>query len=195
MPRIHTPRLLLIPATTTTLLAELEGKAAFARALGAEVSDEWPPELYDDSATQWTLAALEREPAFAEWGMYYITQPAEGATGLRVIGTGGFKGPPDADGVVEIGYAILPAYRRRGHAREAVDGMLAWAFADSRVALVIAHTLTELVPSIGVLRSAGFVFMGRGDDPTEPDAIRYEIGRHPYETTAAARWPARFVVG
>ena len=192
MPRIHTPRLTLIPATVETVRAELEGPAAFARAVGAAVSDEWPPELYDESAMRWTLAALEREPAFADWGMYYVTRPADDGSGPMVIGTGGIKGPPDESGIVEIGYAILPAHRRRGYAREAVDGLLAWSFADPRVTSVIAHTLTELAPSIGVLRSAGFLFTGKGNDPTEPEAIRYEIGRETYAESlgdrAAARW-------
>jgi [ribosomal protein S5]-alanine N-acetyltransferase len=192
VPRIHTPRLALIPATIETLRAELEGRVAFARAVGATVTDEWPPELYDDSAIRWSLAALERDPEFADWGLCYITIPAEDGSGPTVIGTGGSKGPPDVSGIVEIGYAILPSHRRRGYAREAVDGLLAWAFADPRVTSVIAHTLTDLAPSIAVLRSAGFVFTGKGNDPTEPTAIRYEIDRKRYASSgdrrAAARW-------
>ena len=195
MPRILTPRLVLIPATVESVRAELEGNAAFARTLGAEVSSEWPPELYDESAVRWVLAALERDATFADWGMHYVTQPVEDAGGLRLIGAGGFKGPPDDAGLVEIGYAILPSHRRRGYAREAVDGWLAWAFADARVTRVIAHTLSELVPSIGVLRSAGFIFTGPGNDPTEPDAIRYEISRDSYAATTDARAAARFGVG
>ena len=189
------PRLVLIPATGEMLRAELEGNAAFARVLGAEVSNEWPPDMYDESAKHWSLAALERDPAFADWGLYYVTQLVEGTNRARVIGAGGIKGPPDAAGIVEIGYAILPSHRRQGYAREAVDGWLAWSFADSRVTLVIAHTLTQLIPSIGVLRSAGFTFTGRGNDPEEPSAIRYEISRDSYAATKDARAAARFVIG
>ena len=195
MPRIHTPRLVLIPATIETLRAELDGRGTFSRAVDAEVSDEWPPELYDENATRWTLAALERMPVFAHWGMYYIiAQRNEDAERERaqVIGTGGLKGPPNSAGLVEIGYSILPRHRRRGYAREAVDGWLAWAFADAGVTSVIAHTLAELVPSIGVLRSAGFAFTGSGDDPDEPDAIRYELSRAMYEATRRSRAPTRF---
>ena len=193
MPRIHTPRLVLIPATIDTLRAELDGPAAFSRAVDAEVSDEWPPELYDENATRWTLAALERMPIFAHWGMYYIVQRSDGDERERaqVIGTGGLKGPPSPAGLVEIGYSILPRHRRRGYAREAVDGWLAWAFANAGVTSVIAHTLAELVPSIGVLRSAGFTCTGSGDDPDEPDAIRYELSRAVYDATRGSRAPAR----
>jgi RimJ/RimL family protein N-acetyltransferase len=192
MPRIHTARLVLIPATADTLRAELEGIPALAAALAAEVPEEWPPDLYDENATRWSLAALERDPGFAVWGLYYVARSVDGGNHLRVIGTGGFKGPPDASGTVELGYAILASHRRRGYAREAVDGWLARAFADPHVNLVIAHTLTELVPSIAVLRSAGFSFAGRGDDPDEPNAVRYELDRNAWAASAPTRTPARF---
>ena len=193
MPRIRTPRLVLVPATVETLNAELEGRPALARVLGAGVSEDWPPELYDENTTRWTLTALERIPAFAEWGMHYIVRSATDADrSTRLIGTGGLKGPPNPEGIVEIGYSILPAFRRQGFAREAVDGWLAWAFAHEVVQRVVAHTLPELTPSIGVLQSAGFTFAGAADDPDEPTAIRYEIPRAAYDASRETRAPARF---
>ena len=195
MPRLETPRLVLLPATIETLRAELEGRAALAAAVGATVSEEWPPELYDENATKWTLAALEREPAYADWGMHYVLLSAGATTPgtAALIGTSGIKGPPNPAGMVEIGYSILPAHQRRGYAREAVDGLLAFAFADPRVTMVIAHTLPELIPSIGVLQSAGFAFAGNGDDPDEPTAIRYELSRQRYQETVKDRAAVRII--
>lgn len=194
MPRIRTARLLLIPATAADLEAELLSRDALAAALGAVVPPSWPPELYDEPAVRWTLAALEADPRFAEWGFYYVTiAPTDAADRPLLIGAGGFKGPPDASGIVEVGYAIVPEQRRRGYAREAVDGLLSFAFGDPRVERVIAHTLAELEPSIGVLRSAGFRFVGAGSDPHESEAIRFEITRAEYEGTRAGRSVARLV--
>ena len=98
---------------------------------------------------------------------------------------------PDANGGVEIGYSIVPERRRRGYAREAVDGWLAHAFADPRVTSVVAHTLVDLEPSIAVLRSAGFVFTGPGVDPQEPSAVQYVLVRETYTSTAANRHSVR----
>jgi hypothetical protein len=81
-----------------------------------------------------------------------------------------------------------------GLAREAVDGWLAHAFADPRVDRVVAHTLTGLTPSIGVLRSAGFRFTGPGSDPDEPSAIRFEIARPEYEASANRRTPVDLIL-
>jgi RimJ/RimL family protein N-acetyltransferase len=71
------------------------------------------------------------------------------------VGWGGFKGPP-AGGVVELGYEIVPAHRRRGLATAAVREMLRAAFAAPEVKAVIAHTLAEPGPSCRVLEKTGF---------------------------------------
>ncbi|MDQ6829898.1 MAG: GNAT family N-acetyltransferase [Gemmatimonadota bacterium] len=184
---IRTPRLLLIPATIGSLYAELESHDALARVLGADVPASWPPELYDDDAIRWTLNQVQSHPEDDGWILYYIAEiPASPGDRPRLAGTGGYKGAPDAAGIVEIGYGVIPERRRLGIAREATEGLLERAFADSRVTTVIAHTLRELAPSIAVLRSAGFIYVGAGSDLSEPDAIRYELTRSEYERTRGA---------
>jgi RimJ/RimL family protein N-acetyltransferase len=190
MPRIHTPRLVLIPATIATLNAELEGRHELALALDIDVPTSWPPELYDESAVRWSLNALETRFLTPDWGLYYVAERLEPATPRqRLVGVVGFKGPPDPGGTVEIGYGILAERRRLGFAREAVDGLLGWAFGRESVARVIAHTLTELTASIRVLESAGFTFVGPGEDESEPDAIQYELRRDAYLRSAVRRAP------
>jgi RimJ/RimL family protein N-acetyltransferase len=193
MPRIQTPRLLLIPASIATLSAELEGRRALARLLEVDVPPSWPPELYDEAAVRWSLNALETRFLTPDWGLYYVAElPDVASARQRLAGVVGFKGPPDSGGTVEIGYGILPERRRLGFAREAVDGMIGWAFGRESVTRVIAHTLTELTPSIRVLESAGFTFVGPGEDESEPDAIQYELRRETYERSDVSR--ARFTI-
>ena len=87
------------------------------------------------------------------------------------VSAGGYKGPHTPEGMVEIGYSILANYQRRGFASEAVRGLLDNAYAHGDVTSVIAETLPELEPSIGVLRNAGFELVGDG---SEPGVIRFE---------------------
>ena len=93
------------------------------------------------------------------------------------VGTVGYKGPPSADGTVEVGYGILPEYQRRGYASEAVRALLARAFAVPAVRRVIAETLPELTASIGVMTKCGLSFIGQG---SERAVIRYELPRERY---------------
>jgi RimJ/RimL family protein N-acetyltransferase len=188
MPEIRTPRLRLVRASPEMLHAELESVNALARALAMDVAAGWPPEFYDADAVRWTLRWMAAHPDQLQWSFYYLVEhPAEGERGDRLIGAGGYKGGPDESGAVEIGYAVVAERRRRGFAREAVDGLLALAFAERAVARVIAHTLVELAPSIAVLRSAGFRFVGEGHDPIEPSAVQYEITRDEYDRSLAER--------
>ena len=171
---IRTARLQLVPASLDLLDGELAGHAEFGRRLGAAVPADWPPELYDRQATEYTIKTLRDNPGSAGWWLYYIVLP--GANGGMAIGTCGYKGPP-ADGCVEIGYGVLTAYRRRGIATEASLGLIDRAFADPGVRLVVAETLPELTASIGVMTKCGFEYCGDG---SEPGVIRYELARARY---------------
>jgi [ribosomal protein S5]-alanine N-acetyltransferase len=177
MPPIETPRLLLIPATPETLKAELVGREALAAVLGVEVPESWPPELYDADAVRWTLSALEEGRGADGWSLYYVVERLTTGSPARLCGGGGFVGAPDATGTVEVGYSIVPECRRRGYAREMVEACVAWAFAHPDVTRVIAHTLPHLTPSIRVLESSGFVYVGPHAAAGEADAIRYERRR------------------
>jgi RimJ/RimL family protein N-acetyltransferase len=88
-----------------------------------------------------------------------------------LCGYGGFKGAPQ-DGVVEIGYSVVPSLHRRGIAPEACEALIVWASRDARVQRVIAHTYPHLNPSIRVLEKLGFARAGDGD---EPGTIRFEL--------------------
>jgi RimJ/RimL family protein N-acetyltransferase len=64
-----------------------------------------------------------------------------------------------------------------------VRGLLSQAFALPAVHRVIAETLPELAPSIGVLRKCGFGLIGDG---SEPGVIRYELTRAEYSAGKGA---------
>jgi len=90
------------------------------------------------------------------------------------VGLAGFKGPPDEQGAVEVGYGVLEAFRRRGIATEATARLIAFAMADPAVTRVAAETYPELVGSIGVMMRNRMRYVGPG---SEPVVIRYEVSR------------------
>ncbi len=178
---ILTERLALVPATAELTRAALSDHQALARGLGAIIPATWPPELLDPPALRFTIARLAEDPDQAGWWLYFVLL-LSGETGRTLLGSVGYKGPPSADGTVEVGYGIVREHQRRGYASEAVRGLLAHAFALPAVRRVIAETLPELLPSIGVLRKCGFRLIGQG---SEPGVIRFELTRAEYLAPAA----------
>jgi len=187
MSRIETRRLELIMASEGALRAELNGSGALAAALGCDVPLTWPPDLYDADAVNYSLDWLLSNPAKAAWSFYYIVRRGAASNRPLLVGAGGFKGPADEDGVVEVGYSIVGDHQRLGYATEAVEGWLRFAFTSPQVKMVVGQTLPSLIASIGVLEKLGFRFAGSGSDPHAPEGeevIRYEMTRAEFDRRA-----------
>lgn len=165
------PRLTLVAATLEHVRTELEAPERLARLLDAEVPDEWPTGEYDRDAMEFFRARLEEggETAAGWYGWYALR--AGDADGPRALVGADYFGPPGEDGVVEIGYSVVPRWQRRGYASEIVDALVARAFELPHVTRVIAHTTPANAASVGVLRRCGFTHTGAG---AEPGSIRFE---------------------
>jgi [ribosomal protein S5]-alanine N-acetyltransferase len=170
--KIETGRLELIAETRELAEAQAAGKQQFAAAIQAEVPDDWPPEGTAEALLMFA-AHLRRDPTLAGWLVWYwiLTDPATGSRTL--IGDGGFTSPP-VDGMVATGYSLLPAFRGKGYATEAVRALVDWAFAHPEVRKVIAETLPDNEPSIHVLQRVGFK---RARKASEPGHIRFALKR------------------
>ena len=82
-----------------------------------------------------------------------------------LIGTCGFPGPPDSNGVVEIAYGIAPGYQGNGYATEAATALIEFARKDPWVKTICAHTLAETNASTRILEKCGFKKTGDAVDP------------------------------
>jgi ribosomal-protein-alanine N-acetyltransferase len=72
-----------------------------------------------------------------------------------VVGDIGFHGPPGPERTVEIGYSVVPAWRRRRVASRACDLILQQAWQDG-AEIVVAETDHDNVASRAVLLGNGF---------------------------------------
>jgi RimJ/RimL family protein N-acetyltransferase len=72
-----------------------------------------------------------------------------------VVGDIGFHGPPGPERTVEIGYCVVPAWRRRGVASQACNLILQQAWRDG-AETVVAETDHDNVASQAVLLANGF---------------------------------------
>jgi RimJ/RimL family protein N-acetyltransferase len=91
------------------------------------------------------------------------------------VGRAGFHGPPDVAGVVEVGYAIDPAYRRQGYARAALVTLLDRAAHEPAVRAVRATVRPDNIASRNLILQYGFVEVGEQWDDEDGLEIVYEV--------------------
>ncbi|MBE2279595.1 MAG: GNAT family N-acetyltransferase [Ignavibacteriaceae bacterium] len=167
---IKTSRLSLIAATEPLILNLLGGKLRFETEYGIKVAyqfNEFP------GSVEYALEYCRNNNGDVEWGAYLFVIDE-----LKVLaGFGGYKGEPNTFGEVEIGYSVSPQFRNRGFATEAAKGLTNYAFLDSRVKKVIAHTLAEENPSSNLLKKLGFVFTIAFEDSEDGQIWRWERKR------------------
>ena len=108
------------------------------------------------------------DPAAAAWVTGLVWVPAIGVA----VGRAGFHGPPDEAGMVEVGYAIDPAYRRQGYARAALAALMDRAAREPAVRTVRASVRPDNVASRALVESFGFVPVGQQwDDEDGPETV------------------------
>lgn len=177
--RLSTRRLELVASTQEHLRAELRGTEELASLLGARIEPGWPPGEYDRTAMEFFLARLESGGAEAAgwYGWYALRRPEEkdaprepGAAPF-LVAAGGYLGPPDETGEVEVGYSVAPGWRGRGYATELVAALVKRAQADPRVRRIVAHTTEANAASRRTLEKAGFRAVDLGADPRR---VRFE---------------------
>ena len=129
------------------------------------------------------LAGPDHRPLWRRRSRQVAADPAAGAwvTGVvwataigTAVGRAGFHGPPDAAGMVEVGYAIDPAYRRQGYARAALAALLDRAGREPAVRTVRASVRPDNVASRALVESFGFVPVGEQWDDEAGLEIVYE---------------------
>ncbi|ROP27590.1 GNAT family N-acetyltransferase [Couchioplanes caeruleus] len=108
-------------------------------------------------------------------------QAADWVTGIiwderrrTAVGRAGFHAPPDADGMVEIGYAVDPAHRRQGYARAALEILLARAAREPGVRRIRVSIAPDNVASYQLASQYGFRKVGEQWDDEDGLEFVYE---------------------
>jgi RimJ/RimL family protein N-acetyltransferase len=155
----------LIPAASLDLVLQTPDEVlAFIEAMPpadrAEVSPDW-------------LARVRTTAPGDPWALgFTVVERSSGSA----VGSCAFKGPPNADGIVEVAYGIDPAYQGRGFATQVTEALVRFALASGRARLVVAHTRSDNGASARVLAKCGFRLVGEVMDPEDGLVCRWERG-------------------
>ena len=161
----------IVHLTLPVFRALADGDVAAANAVspvplsGYFASDEW--------RGTWRRRAeqAERDPASADWVTGVIWDEQQQVA----VGRAGYHGPPDEAGMVEIGYAVDPAYRRRGYARAALEALLRRAAQEPMVTTVRVTISPDNGASTALAAQYGFAETGEQWDEDDGLEIIYEV--------------------
>jgi [ribosomal protein S5]-alanine N-acetyltransferase len=162
------PTARLIPLPLAALEALIDGALDRASA----VTGVALPPLFLEEIRFWRIRRddLRANPAFAPWAERAVFgRPAD-----AVVGHAGFHDPPNATGTVEVGYGILPDYRRQGYGRAALAELLRFAAASPEVRTVRASISPDNVASLALARSCGFRQVGEQWDDEDGRELVFE---------------------
>lgn len=158
---IRTPRLRIFPLDVRLLAVQTESRAALDAVLGLEKSDLLIDSHLEQAYREMYELCASHEDEYLWYTPWQIVVDGEN----RYIGSLGFKGAPDENGRVEIGYGIEDiSHRRKGYCAEAVLAACEWAMKQPGVTTVLAQTEEDNDASRDLLLKCGFVRDGYGDE-------------------------------
>jgi ribosomal-protein-alanine N-acetyltransferase len=158
--RLNTLRLELIPLSRKQLILYLERNDGLIEGVGLVTRDILSNNLCKAiSMKVEKMAGIDAKDH--PWITYWLINHKENQFGIGMLG---FKGVPDSQGQVEIGYGIDPAYENQGYTTEAVIRLVKWAFRDHRCTRIIAPgTKKDNPASNRILEKAGMKIYNETD--------------------------------
>lgn len=120
---------------------------------GPQASDEVLPWIED------AITHNETRPRFAHNSVMVVSASD------RVAGWIGF-GQPNESGIgdLDFGYAVLPDFRGRGYATEALAALIEFCFVELEVNSVWAKTMSDNLASARVMEKVGMRRIGMAED-------------------------------
>jgi RimJ/RimL family protein N-acetyltransferase len=165
------PRVRIVHLSAETLAALAEGDLDTA----TELSDLplTPYTVSEERISVWRRRAVQvvETPEDQPWVTGILLDDATG----EVVGGAGFHAAPDEDGMVEVGYGVDPAYRRRGYARAALLLMIERARSEPTAHVFRVTVSPDNAPSLGLVAQLPFVEVGEQWDEEDGLETIFEL--------------------
>ncbi|HEU4807740.1 MAG TPA: GNAT family protein [Homoserinimonas sp.] len=165
------PTIRLVPLP----LAAMKALVAGERGRASELTGVDLPSFFSEERMIWLcnyrINQIETDPASAEWLVRVVVSEPEG----EVVGHAGFHGPPDENGMVEVGYSVVPEFRRRGFAKAIVRALLERASSEPDVAVVRASISPDNEASLATIAGFGFTRVGEQWDDEDGRELLFEL--------------------
>lgn len=172
--KFETERLTLFATELKHFELVMQSKQLLAEHLAVIVPTSFPE---SEDALPWFYDLVKADETLVGWLSFWALHRADNA----LIASIGFKSKPDVNGKIEIGYSVIPEYRRQGFACEMVESLLAYGFANTAVTVIEAQTRIDNIPSMKVLERFGMKQTGTSHDEEEGEMFVWKLARGDYQ--------------
>ena len=149
--KLESDRLIIIALDLENFKLYIENTAALEKNLGVKVTGRELSSEMKEIFKKPYQKALNDKKNYLWYTNWQIILKEEN----RIIGGITFKGLPNSNGEVEVGYEIEIEYQNKGYMTETLTGLIKWAFKQEGVKCVIAETEKKNKASQRVLEKVG----------------------------------------
>ena len=116
------------------------------------------------------IPRVKKDPSFADIGLILAVNKSSN----EVVGSAGFHDFPDGNGMIEIGFGIVPQMQNQGLGKELLLGM--WLMISKRPDVkVLRYTVApDNEPSMHIINKLGFDKVGEQIDPEDGLELIFE---------------------
>ncbi len=122
------------------------------------------------------IPRVKLNPEFAEIAIVLAIEKAT----KEIVGSAGFHDFPDDEGMIEIGFGIVPERQNHGFGKELLHGM--WGEIVKRPDVkTLRYTVSPTnEPSMHIIKSSGFALVGEQIDEEDGLELIYEMSVQDY---------------
>jgi len=124
------------------------------------------------------IPRVKIDPSFAEIGLILAIEKSENI----IIGSAGFHDQPDENGMIEIGFGIVPDFQNRGYGKELLHGMWKMILEDSRVKTLRYTVSKDNAPSMHIIENLNFNLVGEQIDEEDGPELIFELSSEDYKS-------------
>ena len=150
---VETNRLRLIPLTYDQLIKYGRVDYSLERELGLqEISRSISSDLLEPLEQTILMNVANPNKNYLYSTLWIMILKTEN----KIVGDLCFKGEPNSEGEIEIGYGTYENFRNEGYMTEAVSGIINWAVVQPGIKSIIAETEKSNLASFRILEKNNF---------------------------------------
>ncbi len=147
---IVTDRLIIIPMTYSMVCTVLSGNNEEYEKLGVNFNGKWPLQDTFD-ILHFIKDKMNKNDYIDGFDVWMVVKKED----MTVIGDAGFKGEPNENGEIEIGFGLIEEEQQKGYGYEVASSLIEWASQKNIIKAIKADCLIDNIASIKLLKKCG----------------------------------------